>query len=129
MPTVSTKVFLDPADFTGAYNNVVNAFASASNALTAYAGGGQANATALPSAINRVTTVASAADSVKLPAATAGLMVTVINAAATNAMNVFPATGEIINALSANTALSVAANKAITFYCAVAGTWNSNLTA
>lgn len=102
---------------------------SATNAITAFAGGGQGSAVALTSSINRVTTVGTAADSVKLPAATAGKAVVVINAAAANAMNVFPQTGEIINALSANTAISVAANKVMVFYCAVAGTWNSLLTA
>jgi hypothetical protein len=110
-------------DFTG------QLLGPASNGLTAFAGGGQASATALPSYINRVTTVATAADSVKLPAAVAGLQITVINAAAANAMNVFPQTGEVINALAANAALSVAANKSVVFSCAVAGTWNSNLTA
>lgn len=99
------------------------------NALTAFAGGGQASALQLQYGISRVTTVASAADSVKLPKAQAGMSITVINAAAANAMNVFPASGEAINALSADTALSVAANKTIVFSCAVNGTWNSNLTA
>lgn len=98
------------------------------NGLTALAGGAQAG-TALTRQINRVTTVASGADSVQLPAATAGRVVTVINAAAANAMAVFPQTGEIINALAANASISVAANKTINFYCAVAGTWNSLLTA
>jgi len=101
---------------------------SAVNGLTALAGGAQAG-TALTRQINRVTTVATAADSVQLPAAIAGRVVTVINAAAANAMAVFPQTGEIINALAANASISVAANKVITFYCAVNGTWNSQLTA
>jgi hypothetical protein len=82
-----------------------------------------------PPAKNRVTTVGTAADSVKLPAALAGDQVVVINAAAANAMAVFPGTGDAINALSANASLSVAANKTVLFYCAVAGTWNSILTA
>lgn len=102
---------------------------SAVNALTAHVGGGQGSALALTRQINRVTTVASSGDSVLLPVALAGRVVTVINAAAANAMDVFPQSGEIINALSANTALSVAANKCINFYCAVNGTWNSLLTA
>ena len=99
------------------------------NALTAFAGGGQGSATALTAAINRVTTVATAADSVKLPAALAGASLVVINAAAANAMAVFPQTGEIINALAANASISVAANKTVMFFCAVNGTWNSMLTA
>jgi hypothetical protein len=102
---------------------------SSANALTAHSGGGQGSALALTKGINRVTTVAVAGDSVKLPAATAGSSVVVINAAAANAMDCFPATGEIINALSANTALSIIANKTVIFFCAVNGTWNSVVTA
>lgn len=98
------------------------------NALTALAGGAQAG-TALNAYMNRVTTVASAADSVQLPPAVPGRQVVVINAAAANAMAVFPQTGEVINALAANASISVAANKCIEFFCAVAGTWNSQLTA
>lgn len=110
--------------FTLGYSQV-----SAVNALTAHAGGGQALGTPLTRQINRVTTVASAGDSVLLPAAVAGRWVTVINAAAANAMDVFPASGEIINALAANTALSVVADTSAVFYCAVNGTWNSVVTA
>lgn len=110
------------------FSNLGTSSRTAVNALTALVGGAQAG-TALTAGINRVTTVASAADSVQLPAATAGISVVVINAAAANAMAVFPRTGEIINALSANASISVAANKTIEFFCAVAGTWNSILTA
>lgn len=99
------------------------------NALTAKAGGGQSGATLCTADVNRFTTVATAADSALLPAALPGVEVTVINAAAANSMNVFPGTGDAINALAANTALAVAANKHVVFTCAVAGVWNSNLTA
>jgi hypothetical protein len=102
---------------------------SARSGVTAFAGGGQAGAVVLSEAINRVTTVGTAADSVKLPPASPGMVITIINAAAANAMAVFPWTGEYINALAVNTAISVAANKTITFYCATPGLWNSNLTA
>ena len=84
---------------------------SQSNAITAHAGGGQGSATALTAKWHRITTVATAADSVVLPTATAGLSVIVINAAAANAVAVFPASGDVINALSANASISVAANK------------------
>lgn len=110
--------------FTAGYSQV-----SAANGLTAHAGGGQGSALALTRQISRVTTVGTAGDSVLLPVSVAGRWVTVINAAAANAMDVFPQSGDAINALAANTAISVAADKAISFYCAVAGTWNSILTA
>lgn len=99
------------------------------NALTAHAGGGQASALSLTKTINRVTTVASSGDSVKLPAALAGQSVVVINAAASNPMDCFPASGEVINALTADTALSIVANTTVMFFCAVNGTWNSIVTA
>lgn len=102
---------------------------SHTNALTAHAGGGQGSATLLPSQINRVTTVANAADSVILPAALVGTYIVVINAAASNAMNCFPASGEAINALSANTALSIAANSTVIFFCAIGAVWNTVVTA
>lgn len=102
---------------------------TAVSGLTAHAGGGQGSATALPAAINRVTTVASAADSVVLPASAPGLQIMVVNATATNSMNVFPASGDAINALSANAAFAVAATKVATFYCTNAGQWHTILTA
>lgn len=102
---------------------------SVTNAITAHAGGGQGSATALTTAMNRVTTVATAGDSVVLPAAAAGRTVIVINAAASNAMDCFPASGDSINALTADTALSIAANKSVMFNCVVAGIWNSIVTA
>jgi hypothetical protein len=86
---------------------------STENGITATASGGQAAAYQLTKAMSRVTTVATAADSVKLPMALAGASGVVANAAAANAMNVFPFSGDAINALSANTALSVAANKTL----------------
>jgi hypothetical protein len=101
---------------------------TAVNALTALAGGGQTGATALTASFNRVTTVATAGDSVLLPAAKPGMQVTVKNTSA-NSMNVFPATGDAINALSANAAYAVATVKTATFFCAVTGTWDSLLSA
>jgi hypothetical protein len=99
------------------------------NGLTAHSGGGQGSALALTHAINRVTTVAAGGDSVKLPTSVAGETVVVINAAASNALNCFPVSGDAINALAANTALSIAANTTVIFFCAIAGTWNSVVTA
>jgi len=103
---------------------------TARTGITALAGGGQAGTVhILTAAINRITTVGSAADSVKLPPAVPGVSLVVINAAATNSMNVFPNTGDYINALGQNAALAVAANKTVLLFCAVAGTWNSIVTA
>lgn len=97
--------------------------------VTALAGGGQSGATLITNMTTRVTTVATAADSILLPAASPGLFLIVINAAAANAMAVFPQSGEKINALSANTALSIAANKVVIFVGSGSGQWHSILTA
>jgi hypothetical protein len=108
------------------------ATASFTGGITAFAGGGQSSAVLLTSMVNRITTVGTAADSVKLPATVASVSIgpiTVINAAAANALAVFPSTGDAINALSANASFSVAAGKTATFYSAGAGQWHAVLTA
>lgn len=99
--------------------------------IVATAGGGQANAVQLSEGVNRVVTVATAADSVKLPPSTdaPGLTVVVVNAAAANSMNLFPNTGDKINALAANAAFAVAANKQVILVHTGGGQWHSNLTA
>lgn len=124
--TVAQKIYIDPSDYAGVINDVISATESATDAITAYAGGGQTNGTVLSSYINRVTTVATAGDSIKLPTATAGADLIVINATATS-MNVFPFLGSYINALSVNAAYAVAAGKTVHFVCPVAGRWYSIL--
>jgi hypothetical protein len=119
------KAFVDPSDVSGAIADLN----STANAITAFATGGQTNAVLLTATINRVTTVGTAADSVKLPAAIAGSRVIVFNKAAANSLNVFPSTGDAINALSANAAYALAATKGVEFICSVNGIWDTILTA
>ncbi len=102
---------------------------STKDAITAFAGGGQGSATLLAALYNRATTVASAGDSVKLPVSAQGLQITVTNAHATNSMNVFPNTGDAINALGANAAFALAATKTAQFLCSASGQWHSLLSA
>jgi len=97
----------------------------ATNAVTALAGGGQANAIVVSKPVTRVTTVATIADSIKLPPAVAGMCPLYIINAAANSMNVFPATGDAINNGAANAALAVAGLKTAIFFCAVNGTWSA----
>lgn len=101
---------------------------SVTNGITAFATGGQANAVALTTPINTVSTCATAGDSVKLPTAAPGAVVFVKNNGAA-ALDVFPATGDLINALTANTAVRLAAPSATIFFCTVAGTWHAQLPA
>jgi hypothetical protein len=98
----------------------------ATNAITAFAGGGQGSATALTSTVNRITTCATAGDSVKLPTATAGSVVIVVNDGAT-AADIFPASGDGINALSANTAVRLSSGSNALYSCEVTGTWIESL--
>ena len=118
------KAYADQSDIPA----IIADLSSTATAITAFATGGQANATVLSATYNRVTTVATAADSVKLPAAVAGSRVVVFNKGASS-LNVFPATGGIINALSANAAYALAATKSAEFVCMVDGTWDTLLTA
>jgi hypothetical protein len=95
---------------------------SQADGLVAHAGGGQANGTPLTTMLNRVATVATTGDSVLLPVSKPGMVVTVLNGAG-NSMNVFPATGEAINALGANAAFAAATLTVTIFYCLTAGQW------
>lgn len=93
----------------------------AGSALTALAGGAQAG-TAIGVGLNRFATVATALDSGQLPAATAGKICFVANAAA-NAMKVFPQTGELIEPWAANAGYVLAGYASALFACEVAGKW------
>lgn len=101
---------------------------SANGNVTAFAGGGQASATLLGNVINRIVTVATAGDSVRLPLAGAGLQITIANSSA-NSLNVFPAVGDTINALGANAALALASGKTATIYSAVPTFWHAIVSA
>lgn len=101
---------------------------SAANTLTAKAGGGQSAATPVTAVLNRFTVVATIADSATLPVSQPGMTITIANAAA-NSMNVFPNTGEQINAAGANGAFAVAGAKTASFSCFAAGQWHSILSA
>ena len=70
-----------------------------------------------------VVTGADGTKGVKLPVAAPGLVITVTNSSA-SILKVWPATSGIINLLSANGALSMAANTAATFHASADGlTW------
>ena len=75
---------------------------SITNSITAGATQTQAGATALTKDINRVTTVGADNDGVKLPTASAGLEILIINADAGQDIQIWPNTGDAINGGSAN---------------------------
>ncbi|HLH13031.1 MAG TPA: hypothetical protein VKV77_14295 [Methylovirgula sp.] len=96
---------------------------SQADTIAAHAGGGQASATLLVATINRVTTVASAADSVKLsPSSQANVLQIVINDGA-NALQLFGSGSDTINGAAATTGISLAAGKVGIFFSSSAGIW------
>lgn len=96
-------------------NSSANAFADTSLAITAHAGGGQSSAVALTAYWNKLTTVATAADSVKLPDATTATSPVVVQNAGAAAAAVFPITGQKIDSGAANASSSVAVGKTVIF--------------
>jgi hypothetical protein len=92
------------------------------NAVSA-AGSDQAGATALTVDYNVVTTVAASAG-VKLPTATAGRRIVIVNKGA-NTLSIYPATGGAIDAVSANAAIQVAANGSIELMASSSTQWYS----
>ena len=93
------------------------------DSITAFAGGGQASATLLTAAYNRITTVATAGDSVKLPVSQAGMQVVIDNKGA-NPHQVFGSGTDTINGIATGTGISQSINQIATFYCNVAGNWD-----
>lgn len=108
---------------TTTYSEVVNY--SNATSITAFAGGGQASAVALTEEINNVTTVATAGDSVKLPAAVAGAHVYVKNSGAT-ALDIYPASNDSIDALAINLAVRIMPGSSINFYAINGTVWESD---
>jgi hypothetical protein len=92
------------------------------------AGATQGAATPLTAQLNRVTTVtATTDDGVSLPAAAAGLEIVVINAHATDALAIWPATGDAINGGSANAedSSALSAGSSRRYYAFDATNWYS----
>jgi len=122
--TIATEILPGTVGLTGGSQMV--SLQSSADGLVAHAGGGQASATPITTKFARFSTVATLNDSSILPAAIAGLSVTVRNDGVA-AMNVFPQNnGDIINALAVNTALSCAAASTTVFRCYTTGKWVSN---
>lgn len=100
----------------------VVAFESVADNLVAWPSGPNPG-TLLTKRWNRFITVANAGDSASLLPARAGMSVTVRNDAATNAMNIFPASGEAVNGAGVNTPFSLAAGTQTTFRSFTNGAW------
>lgn len=95
---------------------------SVESGMTAYAGGGQANATQLYAMANIFSTVGTAGDSAKLPSATVGMYFEVLNEGA-NAMDLYPATSNNFKGSGANVATSIAASNSLKVRCYTQSEW------
>ena len=98
---------------------------SSADSLTAHAGGGQGSALPITTEMARVTTVATAGDSVKLPTSIAGLTIILENAGA-NAMQVYGSGTDTINGVATATGVSQMASSVVIYTCYTAGAWFAN---
>ena len=119
--------------------NISLFYESVTDNITAFATGGQTGATALTTEINRITTVATSGDSVKLPPTTQvpssgpgyvagavvpgpGATIFVINHGA-NPMQVFGSGTDTINDVATATGVSQMANSVVLYTCTSSGKW------
>jgi hypothetical protein len=91
-------------------------------AITA-AGTTQATATEITTASNNVTVVAVGANGVRLPTAQPGVQILIRNSDASDALNIYPASGAQINALGANVAFSLVAGSTIQLFSTTTTQW------
>jgi hypothetical protein len=98
--------------------------------LTAHAGGGQALATPLATAVNLIAVCATAGDSVALPPAMGGQTMWLSNGGAA-AAQVFgaPTTADTINGTAGSTGISLGAGKSTVLMSPIQGAWFSVISA
>jgi hypothetical protein len=99
----------------------VGAIITSTTGITAYATGGQANATSAPSRYNFISVCATGGDSVKLPAATLNLVCTIRNNGAASS-DCFPQVGEYMDGVQ-NAASAIANGTSATFVATSAAHW------
>lgn len=97
---------------------------SVQDLITATAGGGQGAAFQINTQTARITTVATAGDSVQLPPAAPGMELMVINHGV-NSMQVFGNGTDTIDDQAAATGVAQMANSLVIYTCTIAGTWYS----
>jgi hypothetical protein len=97
--------------------------------ITAHAGGTQALATPIRSAMTLIAVCATSADSVQLPPAVGGQLLWITNAGAASAQ-VFASPGaDTINGVANATGIALANGKSLTLMSPLAGAWFSVLSA
>src|ERR1700685_2033475 len=111
-------------DFSSLLPNYSSSYLHTTLGLVALVGGGQTGATQLNSGFNVIATVATASDSVLLPANVLGNVVTVFNNGA-NAVGVYPSLGGSINTAGVNGEYIQAATTVTTYYGVSATNWRT----
>jgi len=119
-----SSTLVAPGSVTSTGNLTVNGltFESATTGITAFAGGGQSGATPLTHSYNVVTTVATANDSVVLPASGVGLEISVVNLGA-HTLAVFPAGGDQIDGGATGAAVLIPTGGTATYQSVNSGNW------
>lgn len=107
-----------------AFEKVFQGGISRQDNITAYAGGGKANATALTTSVNRITTCATSGDSVLLPKAIAGSFVVVMNEGARTLAMYGAGTDTVDDNVTANPSY-LAAGDEVWLACVTRGVWNT----
>lgn len=93
---------------------------SATDGITAHAGGGSGSATALVSQINRISVCASDHDSVKLPAAIAGVEIGIDNDGA-KVLDIYPSGSDTVE--DGAGPVTILSGADVTLVCPVTGKW------
>lgn len=123
--TILNRLFVDPSDITGVFNSLITATESTATGLVADAAGVQASATQLSAYINHINTTPVLYSAVKLPAATKGTDIAIINSG-TFPVQVFPQIGESINDKAVNTAILMAPKVVAYFISPENNYWHTN---
>lgn len=103
-------------------NAITDALTSFQNVVATPAGT-QATSIRLNAANINITAVATAADGVLLPAAKAGMEISIVNSDAADAAQIFASGTDTINATAGATGVSLAAGAAIILRCIKDGNW------
>lgn len=108
----------------GALSSTASVF-GLNTGITAGATQTQAGATGLTAVFNDVTTVTTAGDGVRLPAAAAGTFIVVRNSDSVNSMKVWPASGDDIGA-GVDTSRNIPFANCWVFFAINATTWRAH---
>lgn len=122
-----TYTFSGANTFSGVQSFTLPQVLDHNTTISAFAGGGQASATALTGQYNNVTTVATNFDSVKLLTAVAGQVQTVRNSGAA-ILSVFPNTSDTINGMAVNLSIDIPVGGEVTFRAIDATDWRTETT-